>query len=390
MFVLKLIKQYYIITLFDIMRVSEISFCDRVGYNIRSDETKKYFLDKIDHSYGVKIISRHFEKFSPIHSISILNQNPHLVCLRSNGNPYLMFITKYNNSDVVVLIDKKVQQGYSLPRMILVHVMIGKEVGSLHDDTIIDGEMVKKEDGKWSYLVNDMIVYNGKALSDVNIVKRLNLVYGVLKNEYVYEDLSPFNIVVKKYFTYDELKTSLYEHMNNLNYTCRGLYFKPLFLKFKDILYNFDDGLIKKVKRDKMGGNFMLDTRSIHADCYTIKAITNIKSKNNSDADSNSSSDNSEVLRNDMDNVKCTDEMNVSTAQKDNTATIVTFLTRKTSLPDVYEIINSDGNVECNVCIPSMKASIFMRELFKEKSLIDRIKVQYVWNDKFERWSPKC
>lgn len=372
------------------MRVSEISFCDKVGYNIRSDDTKKYFLDKIENAYGIKIISRHFEKFSIVHSIPVLHQNPHMVCIRSNGNPYFMFITKYNNSDVVILIDKKVQQGYSLPRMILVHVMIGHETGDLHNDTIFDGEMVKREDKTWSYLINDILVYNGKYLSDINIVKRLNIVYNILKNEYIYDDVSPFNIVVKKYFTYDNIKTSIYEHIDGLNYTCRGLYFKPLFLKFKDILYNFDDGLIKKVKRDKMGGNFMLDTKTIPS----LKLCDIPKYISDNDTSSNISEqsiDMNDVKEDSTKHYKNEIIENITYDEnfKEEKNTVISLTTRKTSLPDVYEILNTDGNVESIVCIPSMKASIFMRELFKEKSLIDRIKVQYIWNNKFSRWTPK-
>lgn len=347
------------------MRLSEISFCDKVGYNIRSDETKKYFLNKIENIYGIKIIARHFDKFVHVHTQNILNKNPYLVCLRSNGNPYLMFITKYNDNDIVILIDKKIQQGYFLPRMILVHLMIGNETSGLHNDTIFDGEMVKRNDNTWTYLINDMYVHKGQYLSDVNIIRRLNSVYTILKTEYIPDEMTPFNIMVKKYFTYDELKKDIYTHIQKLNYTCRGIYFKPLFLKFKDILLNFDDTLIKKVKRDKVGGNFLLDTQN--ETCEIQKKCTTIEKRN-------INANKSEIANNATQNT-INENMRV-------------FLTRKTSQPDVYEILDVNGEVIGDACIPTLKISTYMRDLFKEKNLVDRVRINYTWNTKFEKWTP--
>lgn len=350
------------------MRITEISFCDKIGYNIRSDESKKYFLQKIESTYGIKIIAKHFEGYN-VNTIQTLNQNPFIVCLRSNGNPYLMFITKYNDNDIVILIDKKIQQGYFLPRMIIVHVMIGNVNSGLHDDTIFDGEMVKKNDGSWTYLIHDMYVYKGKYMSDINIIKRLNIIYRTLNDEYLEDERCPFTISVKKYFTYDELKTHLYKHIENINYTCRGIYFKPLFLKFKDILINFDDSLIKKVSRNKMGGNFLLQSDNINNN-HVIESDNESYSSNNS-------------LSIDHVHKECSDNDILQNTQD------MCLFTRKTSYPDVYEILDNSGSLMGNVCIPTMKQSIYMRDLFKEKSLIDRIKIMYCWNEKFNKWMPK-
>jgi hypothetical protein len=336
------------------MRVSAISFCNTTGYNIRSDESKKFILDRIEKRFGIKIIAKHYEKYCEPKSLDILNKNPHMVCLRSNGNPYLLLLTRHNNMDLSIFVDKKIQQGYFLPRMITYHLMFGKNK-QVHDDTIFDGEMVKTKDGKWLYIINDLIVCKGTYLSDVNLVKRLNMVYDLLDTEYIPDELCPFKIVVKKYFTYDEIKSNMMSHINIIPYTCRGLYFKPLFLKFKDILINFDDSLIKKVKRDKIGGGFQLQSSQ------------------------------QQVL---PPSVNCQVNINQITDNSDDQSLSKLFWTRKTSSPDVYDMIDTNNNIIGSACIPGMKVSKYMREVFAEKNMVDKVQLSYLFNDRFQKWVP--
>lgn len=326
------------------MRITEISFCDKIGYNIRSDETKKHILDIIENKYNIKIVAKHFERFEDERSLKILNNNPHLVCLRSNGNPYLLFLTRHNFNNIAVFIDKKVQQGYFLPRMIITHVMMGK--GELHQDTIFDGEMVKTKDGHWLYLMNDLLVHRGVYLHNVNLVRRMNLLYSILERDYVPNDMSPYQIAVKRYFNYDNAKEDLESYIKQLPYTCRGIYFKPLFLKFREILLNFDDTLVKKVKREKYGNNFMLEVPKVQP------------------------------------------QIDVEETQAPCDTSLRTFFTRKTATPDVYELLDNHCKVMGIACINTMKLSKKMQEVFSEKNLVDRVELPYEFNERFKKWVP--
>jgi hypothetical protein len=327
------------------MRIGEISFCDKIGYNIRSDETKNHILEKLQQKYSIRIIARHYEKFEEERSMSILSRNPHLMCARSNGNPYILYLTKYNFVDICIFIDKKVQQGYFLPRMIISHLMIGIDP-SVHDDTILHGEMIKKNDGSWVFAINDMTVFKGKLLTEENLVRRLNMLYTLLKNEYIEDEMTPFKIVVKKYFTYEQA-AELEQHMNTLPYTCRGIYFKPLFIKFKDILLNFDDTLVKKTDRVKVGGTFMLKD--------TTEQLPEEQRKRTDG--------------------ECTQE------QSSTKVETTSFQTKKTSSPDVYDIFDGNGLNIGIACIPTMVLSKKMRTLFETKSVVDKITLPYVFND---------
>lgn len=329
------------------VHLGEISFCDKIAFNIKSDETKKSILDRIQEKYNVKIISKHFDKFDQ-RMMPNLNSNPHLLCVKSNGNPYFLYLTKFNFVNYCIFIDKKIQQGYFFPRMIITNF---KFDDSLFFDTIFDGEMIKKNGEKWVFIINDLYVFKGIHLIDYNLPKRINIIYSTLKNEFIPDCMDISRIQVKKYFKYDEIDHILNSHIPTLQYSCRGIYFKPLFLRFKDILVNFDDNLVRKVQKNKYKNvkHFLLIE-----DQDTIYKNTDI------------------VVNN----------------KKTLNMTHKRYLVKKTSNPDVFEMYDQYGEYIDIACIPSLKISKYMRSIFSEKNLIDKIDIEFEFSNKFNKWIP--
>lgn len=351
------------------MQVSEISFCGRIAYNIKTDETKTKILEELQQLYKCKIIQRHYDKYSQSIHLSKLNTNPHMVCVRTNGNPYLLYMTRLNFVNQCVFIDKKVQSGYFLPRVLLSKFHFDDE---LFDGTLFDGEMVKDNSGHWIYLIHDIIACKGHYFENVNLIKRINAVYDCLNNNYVYDDTDVCRFQVKRYFSYTDVPTLLQDFIPNLNYTCRGIYFKPLFLKFKDILFNFDDSLVQKVSRIKYKdvGNFLVKKSDVTACDRKLNHIDSFKS----DVSVSSSSFSSGKTIVHADVFKDTHK-----ACEDNV-----FWVSKTSQPDIYELCKvSDNSSYGTACIPSLKVSKFMRSLFADKNVIDKIKMICEKSDKF-------
>ena len=329
------------------MHVGEISFCDKVAFNIKSDDTKKCILDYLDRKYGVKIVHKHFEKFCDNRSMQILNQNPHMICVRSNGNPYFLYLMKYNLAQYCIFIDKKIQQGYFLPRMIIVQMMFDE---CLFEDTIFEGEMIKNNSGSWNYLINDMMVCKGSRLHDINHPKRMTMIYDVLAKHYRWEEYDPFIIGVKTYFKYSDIDKLFNEHIPSLPYTCRGMYFKPLYLKFKDILLNFDDSLVRKVEKVKY-----TDTSTPFV---MFNEITTQRSK--------------EI---DQASLQCIPS---NTDHK-------MFGVRKTGTPDVYELYEGTS-MQGLACVPSIAISKRLRELTKDLNMVDKINLPFEFSTKFSKW----
>ena len=230
------------------MQTGTISFCDNHALNIKSNTIKTNILELLEKEYGIKILSKHYDKFDGEKTISKLRQNPYLVSLKSNGNPYFMYCTKYNNVNMTMLIDKKIQHGYFLPRIIIVRKGFDS---SIYSNTLFEGEMIKTSDKEWVYVVNDILVYKKNRLTSMNILKRLNLINDILENMYKRYPQDIFHIQIKKYVKCSELESKLLLMRDGLNYTNRGLLFKPMFTKFRDILLNFDDSLIDNTKKIK-------------------------------------------------------------------------------------------------------------------------------------------
>lgn len=309
------------------MQTGNISFCDKNALNIKSEDIKKVILHELESKYNIKILNKHFEIFNEDISLTKMTKCPYMFCLKSNGNPYLMYMTRINNINTCIMIDKKIQQGYFLPRMIIVHMMFDDK---LFNNTLIDGEMVKDKFKRWTYLINDMYVYGGNYLVDNNLIKRHNALYSLLERQYVPKRCI-FNVQIKKLFMLNHIKDAIGEFKESLPYTSRGILFKPMFIKFRDILMNFDDSLIIQNKKTKMStDNEYIETKTFDKQVFVIK---------------------------------------------------------HTQIPDIYELFQNNVMIG-NACVNTLSVSKFLSNMFKNSSIQDSFKVECVFNTKFNKWTP--
>lgn len=350
------------------MMLGEISFAGKTGYNIKSDDVKQRLLDDLEGLTGFKVIQKHHDRFHD-NLIHKLSGNPHLVCLKSNGNPYLLYLTRINFVNQCVFIDKKIQQGYFYPRMIMSRFRFDDRL--FEGGTLIDGEMVKASNGSWIFLVGDIFGYQGMHLTNTNLVKRISMLYDLMKTQFVQEPCDVCQFQVKKYATYAELDTVLEEFMPMLPYTTRGIYFKPLYLKFKDILYNFDESLIVKVLRKKYKdvSNFLLET-----DKDLLDPARQAAASPPAPAAKLSKPP------------RPTPEPPVPPQSKP----IRIYSVRKTSMPDVYEMTSDESAGTEVACLPTLRMSKYLRNIFGSKNVSDRICIKFEYSDTFNKWVPCC
>lgn len=229
------------------MHTGVISFCDRVCYNIKSSDTKETILADLKARFNVHVLQKHWLRMDDA-GVEQVRGSPHMACLRSNGNPYLLFFTRYDDVAIMYFVDKKIQPGYHVPRVILGR---GMWSDALFDGTLMDGEMVRDVHGGWVFLINDMMGLMGKRLAKLTLPQRLELLYDVLSNHYTPDDtLDVCKFHVKRYtHATKQGVRDLLEFCECLPYTNRGLYFWPHTLSLKPKLHNFDDSLIKSVSR---------------------------------------------------------------------------------------------------------------------------------------------
>jgi hypothetical protein len=348
------------------MHIGEISFCGSTGYNIKSDELKQTILDEISEKYNKKIIEKHYERFSD-NSYNILNSRPYIMSLRSNGNPYFLYLTKIGNVNQCVFIDKKIQIGYIYPRMVLVKLWFDKR---LFKNTLFEGEMVKSDD-KWLFLLHDMFVEADNSLKSYNIVKRYNMMYNILKNEHTISHQDICVIQIKKLFKYEEAD-KIIAYSKTLPYTCRGIYFMPLYYNFKQILYNFNDELIcKKQKLFLKPQSFQISSNNDNNNEKERKLKRSVGYQLISQSCASSSS---------------------SSTDTTNNMTRIMYL-QKTTIVDVYKVFGSKTGSSESIGIAfvnTTKVSNMLRERFLNTTPVDKLPFKCCYKASFKKWAPLC
>ena len=330
-----------------------ISFSDRVAFNIKSNDHKDIILDQLKSLYNIKILQRHHHNLDN-NNVNFILSN-HLMNLRSNGNRYYLYFTLYNNIETMYFIDKKIHPGYQRPRIIFGRGLFDKK---LFKNTLLDGEMVKCKDNKWTFLINDIICYEGNYLNKKMLPERLKIIYNILEHQYTPDktiDVCTFK--VKCYFNmYKESIENIMELSSNLNYTCRGIYIWPYDIKYKPKLYNFDESSVINVVRK-------------------TKDITEFKSME---------------IANNTSIVDTTKDTSIVEITKElNNEEKILFIV-KTNEPDIYNVYDNEDVLNKPsigiALVQTLSDSKLLRNSFRDKNAITNIKFVCVFVEKFKKW----
>ena len=356
------------------MQTGIISFGDRVAWNIKCNIIKDVILNELLNLYNVRIIQKHYYNIDD-NNIKYISKIPHLISLRSNGNRYYIYFTLYNDTPIIYFIDMKIHTGYEKPRIILARGLFD---ASLFKNTLFDGEMIKTNENKWIFIINDIIAYEGNKLDDVILPERLKIIYNILDKKYTADNICDVcSYKVKNYYYLS--KKSLNELITiskELNYTSRGIYFSSYYLKHKPKLYNFNDNIIvsvqKKVKDiTEFKELIKYESPVIATPAPIATTITTIATPIATSATTIISTSNV-----------------ISLLNNKNTNLWVS----KTDEPDIYNIYDNHNILTSNklgiAFIASLQDSIKMRNVFKDKSTTITIKFKCNYNEKFKKYQP--
>jgi hypothetical protein len=342
------------------MHTGVISFCDRIAYNIKSSDTKDEILQELQARFQINILQKHWQRLDA-EGVSHLYRTPYFACLRSNGNPYFVYFTRYEDVPIIYFVDKKIQPGYQKPRIILGR---GKWDDALFDNTVVEGEMVKDTYGGWMFLINDVIAYKNEYLWRQPLPQRLEVAYKILHEQYVPDlTMDVCRYQVKRYAHSTQSGISaLMELSKTLPYTSRGIYFWPFSRKFKPKLYNFDDTLIKAVSRK-------------------VKDNPEFREGHGVDATPPPPMPASPPLS--LPDVELTP---VDAGER------VMWL-RKTEHPDVYDVYETNhgmaqGSRVGIAHVPTLRTSKMLREVFKEATVAMYMSFVCTYDEKVQKWLP--
>ena len=87
----------------------------------------------------------------------------------------------------------------------------------LFNNTLIEGEMIKNNNNKSIFLINDIYIHKGISLNNKYLMKRLDILKHIFNNyQNDIDDVCLFEI--NKYFTYDKFNYLINDYKNSLNY----------------------------------------------------------------------------------------------------------------------------------------------------------------------------
>ena len=313
---------------------TKTSFCNIEIDNITQNESKQYILNQMSIlCSNMKYNSRYAKVFNEQFSKNLKNQ--HVFFLKSSGTPYLLFLNQINGTNYCFLIDKKMKEGYSYPKIFILPYNFPS---SYYKGTLFECELIRDKQHKWCIAINDIYFSEGKSMKKIIIIDRINKVHQLLTDGYTnttFSETCP--LIVKKYFDYKHLDYAMNEFAPNLPYNIRGIYFVPLRTDYSNILYMFP------------------------------KVNSEIKSNNQLNNQSNNQSHNQSKK-----DTKC-------------------FRIIKTMKPDVYELYlkEEDNLIKQDIAlIQTTSLSHTILSYFKNKNYDDEVLVECKYHPAFKKWEP--
>jgi len=246
--------------------LTKTGFCGKTVDNVTNNEFKEFILNDMKIKCGGQQYNGRYAKIYNEQYSKNLN-NPHIICLKSSGTPYLLYCTQINNVNYSFLIDKKVKVGYDYPKIFVAPYQFDN---SVFTGSLFETELVRDTNQNWFLLLSDIYFHKSANCSNQVIMDRMNLIHTLVETEYNKDsfcDVCP--IQVKRYFDFKDKELIMNEFIPSLNYGTRGFYFIPLKSSYSKILYLFKEGdlTIKKEKKDTL--NFLIK-KTLKRDVYDL------------------------------------------------------------------------------------------------------------------------
>lgn len=312
---------------------TQTSFCNISIDNITTNKDKEYILSQLNIACNKRYSDRYAKVYNDKFSKNL--KNPHILCLKSSGTPYLMYITRINDINYTFFIDKKIKEGYDYPKIFILPIKFSDDV---YNNTLLECELIRDNSNKWYISIGDSYYMKGKNTNKTIIIDRINDITKMLDNDLMMSEfLNTCTFQVKRYFDYKDINFIEKEFIPLLNYNIRGYYLIPLKPEYSKMLY-----LIDKLYNKSQN----INTHKVN------KKIQHEKSNRNN-----------------------------------------TFRLVKTAKPDVYDLYKKSTDNEYIregiLLVQTMKESHLLAEYFRNKNCTDEVLIECDYNNYFNKWKFK-
>ncbi len=357
-------------------------FGDKKTLQIVSQQTINEIKSLIKNIGSFNIDSKYYS-FLNRKNIGDLKEGRYNVSLSTFGKKFVMFITNYKNKKYCLFINKKNET------MTIVQLKFSNEI---FEGSLFEGELVKNDEEKWIFLINDVMYYKGKNIVTFDFNQRQEVINDFLENEYEYDENQGFFLSKKKYYSFHYLQDLVEKYMNILNYKSAGLHFKNIDNFCCNYLYIFPEN--RTDSKILQNGTIIDDitnniTKEIHFNKEEYK-----KNELNEEND-NLLNDFDEVLPDEtiVEPVKRNIIIKKSNNEIKLDRNVCKFLIMTTSMPEVYGLYckGNTGSIDKHsyASVPDMEVSNFLNMLFKDNTdNSTKIYVECKYHKNFKKWIP--
>ena len=376
---------------------SKISFCDKQCDNVNNDKLKSEIIKSIDTKHKIQVITRDYNMINP-NIFRNVTYHQHILSTYTNGNPYMLYLTKIDGVNHSIFIDKKLKDGYTYPKIHFVQYRFDDKL--YEKDTIFTGELVRDLERRWFFLIDNILIYKGLSTSEKNIISKYELIHNILNEEYKddkYLEICPLQI--KKLFLYKDIKLLINEFIPNLSYKCKGLIFYTLNTKNSNYAYLVPRDCQIEIKSSSEIEDLIKEKNPELLE----NTISNIDNYNNINFDDINNINNDININNHIDNhIDNLKESNIdinnvsNSSNSSNTSIIelnnVVFKIFKNEMPDIYNLYcldDSNNLIKHSIAlVPNIKISHLLYNTFISNQNNFNIKVECKYSKVFSKWTP--
>ncbi len=394
--------------------LSKISFCDKQCSNVNDNKFKAQVIQNLDSKYKIQVVTRDYNILNP-NILRNVSYHQHIISTYTNGNPYMLYLTKIDGINCALFIDKKLKDGYTYPK---IHCVKYRFIDELYEkDTIFTGELVRDNERRWFFLIDNILLYKGMSTSEKNILSKYELIHNIIEQEYKvdkYLEICPLQ--VKKLFLYKDIKKLVNDFIPNLSYKCKGIIFYTLNNKNSNYAY-----IIPRDSQFEVKSSAEIDEQlqEKYPELWNKKTSisnenNNTNSNTNTNLDAHTKYMNNDFVQNvslNSESIKTNQSVNpssnisgnssLSTTASGNTSTNlkveidinnVVFKILKTDKPDIYNLycIDEKHNLIKNsiALVPNIKISHLLYNTFVSNPNNLDLKIECKFSKVFEKWIP--
>lgn len=202
-------------------------FCNKKALQIVSQETINDIKSLIKNIGSFNICSKYYA-FLNRKNINNLKEGRYNISLSTFGKKFVMFITNYKDKKYCIFINKKNEN------MIITQLDFCNN--EIFNGSLFEGELIKSEDRKWLFLINDIMYYKGENIVTKKFNERQDIINNFLSNEYKKNER--FSLCIKEHYSISYFLENYTELLKNKS---AGLFFKNIDNFCSNYLYIFPE-----------------------------------------------------------------------------------------------------------------------------------------------------